>query len=465
MPRNIVIFSDGTGQRGGVFFDENRSNIYKLYRATRCGPDSTVDPAQQLTFYDPGLGTRPIDRNFLYKQFLRLHNIFSRATGLGITLNMVECYAAVIRLWEPGDRIFLFGFSRGAYTVRALAGVLSFCGVPTTLPDGNPVPRDERASIRIARRAVKQVYQFTESRLSDSATPRQRARLEQRELIARRFRAAYGSNNEKDDANAIPHFIGVFDTVSSIGNPIGTAGLLVGISAFLGLAALVLSLAAMSFPAWAAILFGAAIVVAAGWYVVDHLKIPGALPGYSAKESRHWAAFKMRFYDLRLSTRIPYARHAMAIDENRRAFDRVPWRIIGDPRQKDENGVLRFEQLWFAGNHSDVGGSYAENDSRLSDIALKWMVEAAASVGLIYDKRWLNLFPDPAGPQHDESRAGIFRYTSRPFTRSIEAQAVVHPSVLERLDLPGVLQYDTVKPYRPEGLRNHDLVRDRYKDV
>jgi hypothetical protein len=57
--RNIVIYSDGTGQRGGRLFDERRSNIYKLFRATRCGPESSVDPAKQLTFYDPGLGTAP----------------------------------------------------------------------------------------------------------------------------------------------------------------------------------------------------------------------------------------------------------------------------------------------------------------------------------------------------------------------------------------------------------------------
>lgn len=50
---NIVIFSDGTGQRGGLMFDERRSNIYKLFRATRCGPDSSVDPAEQLTFLRP----------------------------------------------------------------------------------------------------------------------------------------------------------------------------------------------------------------------------------------------------------------------------------------------------------------------------------------------------------------------------------------------------------------------------
>ena len=58
MPKNILIFSDGTGEAGGLTPDENVSNIYKLFRATRCGPDSDIDPRDQLTFYDPGLGSQ-----------------------------------------------------------------------------------------------------------------------------------------------------------------------------------------------------------------------------------------------------------------------------------------------------------------------------------------------------------------------------------------------------------------------
>jgi hypothetical protein len=47
------------GQAGGLRPDENRSNIYKLYRASRCGPDTEIDPADQLAFYDAGLGSQP----------------------------------------------------------------------------------------------------------------------------------------------------------------------------------------------------------------------------------------------------------------------------------------------------------------------------------------------------------------------------------------------------------------------
>src|ERR1700692_1051511 len=107
--RNIVIFSDGTGQRGGVYFDEARTNIYKLFRATRVGPDNCVDPAQQVAFYDPGLGTQATDGEAVSRAYRTAYNFVSQATGLGITRNIIDCYAAIIQLWRPGDRIYLFG--------------------------------------------------------------------------------------------------------------------------------------------------------------------------------------------------------------------------------------------------------------------------------------------------------------------------------------------------------------------
>jgi uncharacterized protein (DUF2235 family) len=62
--KNILIYSDGTGMAGGIRFDEDRTNIYKLYRATRCGPDSCINPNEQIAFYDPGLGS-PADGGFI----------------------------------------------------------------------------------------------------------------------------------------------------------------------------------------------------------------------------------------------------------------------------------------------------------------------------------------------------------------------------------------------------------------
>ena len=84
-----------------------------------------------------------------------MHNVASQATGLGITTNIIDCYAAIIRMWEPGDRIFLFGFSRGDYTVRCLAAVLGQCGVPTAMADGTPLRRDVGPTPRLASDAVE----------------------------------------------------------------------------------------------------------------------------------------------------------------------------------------------------------------------------------------------------------------------------------------------------------------------
>ena len=123
------------------------------------------------------------------------------------------------------------------------------------------------------------------------------------------------------------------------------------------------------------------------------------------------ARYRMAFYDTRLHYAVRYARHALAIDENRRKFDCVPWH---EDHCKDREAAAarvpaRFKQVWFAGSHSDIGGSYPDTESRLSDIALTWMVEEAASLPepIAIDHSLLQLFPDGAGAQHDERKAFI----------------------------------------------------------
>jgi uncharacterized protein (DUF2235 family) len=192
MPKNIVIFSDGTGQAGGITFDEVRTNVYKLYRACRVGPDATIEPSEQVAFYDPGLGS-PADGSKIKIQWARkIYNLASLATGLGITANITDCYAALIRLYRDGDRIFLIGFSRGAYTVRSLAGVIAFCGIPRKLPDNLPLPMDEKGSRALAERAVKDVYQFCSSYKRGESAYKDFL-LDTREAIAKKFRGRRGA--------------------------------------------------------------------------------------------------------------------------------------------------------------------------------------------------------------------------------------------------------------------------------
>jgi len=208
MAKNILIFSDGTGQAGGLMPDERRSNVYKLFRATRCGPDSTIDPSEQLTFYDPGLGSQGDDHGPKIRWVRKIYNLISQMTGLGITTNIIDCYAAIIQLWQPGDRIYLFGFSRGAYTARCVGGVLAICGAPTK-KNNEPLKLDSGSIRAIASEAVKKVYQH-------GASKKQERFRKQRAVLAARFRKKYACDID-GESNAVPYFIGVWDTVAALG--------------------------------------------------------------------------------------------------------------------------------------------------------------------------------------------------------------------------------------------------------
>lgn len=464
MPRNIVIFSDGTGQRGGVLFDERRSNIYKLYRATRCGPDCSVDPKEQYAFYDPGIGTSAGARGLLGSAWDLIYNVICSATGLGLTGNIIDCYAALVRNWRPGDRIFVFGFSRGAYTVRCLGAVIALCGVPT-MDGGRPLRRDRKTSERIAREAVKRVYQHTHSRPQKDATPRQREQMEQRLELAERFRRKYRSA-DGDGANVYPHFIGVFDTVAAIGNMtlatfvLGIAALAINFGAILG-AARWLGLD----YGWPALLVASIVFIAAVAYIGNFIYRMRWEVGL--RHSRWWRPFhllkwRMRFYDTTLNPKVRYARHALAIDERRKDFDRVKWGTPGDMPTRPADEPEWFQQVWFAGCHSDVGGSYLEEESRLSDIPLQWMREAAVSVGLTYDPNVLRLYPDALGMQHDETRGIPFKWLAK-IDREVPDKAPLHPTVIERLKAEQVQLFDVFGPYRPESLRGHEEAAPHFR--
>lgn len=452
MARNIVIFSDGTGQVGGLVPDASHSNVYKLYRAARCDPDSLIDPEQQLTFYDPGLGSAADGEDIAIGWLRWIYNLLARATGLGITTNIIDCYAAIVRLCEPGDRIFLFGFSRGAYTARCVAGVLSLCGVPTRMKDGSPLKRDIRSAKAIAGEAVRSVYQHGAGiRLK---SPRGQALRAQRTELAARFRATHASNGADGQANAVPYFIGVWDTVAALGVRLLYLLLLAlaACAVVIGLGAALQALLHIDLSKITAALVTLMLLALGAWWAATHIKWATGLsvPWW---KTLHVTGLKMRFYDKKLSARVKHAKHALSIDENRADFFHVPWVDSAGQERKVEKW---FEQVWFAGVHSDVGGSYPENEARLSDIALAWMIEKAESARppLLLDKRRLNLFPSPAGMQHDESKAAKIRWKRG--IRAIPVDAPLHPTVNERYKLPAVLQYDLTLPYRPEALSSHN---------
>lgn len=141
--RRIVICCDGTGNRPDAE-EEGRpatTNVWKMYRGLVCDETQTV-------WYDAGVGTdtSSTSREADWSRWLletlgagfggqimaglvRARRMVEGATGTGITENIAEAYAEIVRQYRPGDRIHLIGFSRGAYTARCVAGVIARCGL------------------------------------------------------------------------------------------------------------------------------------------------------------------------------------------------------------------------------------------------------------------------------------------------------------------------------------------------
>src|SRR3954470_11190311 len=119
--KNIVVCCDGTGNE----ISENISNVLKLYRVVR--KTGKTDP-QQVVFYDPGVGTlaRPNPWTKLKQDAV---TVLGLATGYGLDDHVLKAYTFLINHYEEGDDIFLFGFSRGAYTARVLAGLVHKVGL------------------------------------------------------------------------------------------------------------------------------------------------------------------------------------------------------------------------------------------------------------------------------------------------------------------------------------------------
>ena len=325
--------------------------------------------------------------------------------------------------------------------------------------DGSALRKDSGSVRRIVKIAIKKVYQHTTSMDYPTADQRTRELLDQRMALAEWFRKTYGA---KDIQSASPYFVGAFDTVAAVANPSSRNVLALALVAIVLISSWLLSMWSGSFGWWVLVIGLGALGIATLVYLWTHVKCELGLKREHRRRIFHFTVMRMR--DWSLSPKVKYAMEALSIDENRADFDRVPWGTKRDVRPDDSKGNKTFQQVWFAGNHSDIGGSYPENESRLSDIALEWMVEAATNIEdpILIDNSVLRLYPSPDGIQHDECKIGIKFLTAitgstwKKKHRIIDDPTfIVHASVTERFNLPAVLQYDVMTLYRPTALRNH----------
>ena len=164
MGKNIVVFSDGTGQDGGL---KATTNVYRIFNMVE---DRTP---HQIAFYDRGLGTGVV-------------RYTGMVGGFGFARNVHDCYRFIFEQFQSGDRLFLIGFSRGAATVRSLSYFLHLFGI---LPHSRP-------------ELISHAWQIYKT-----------VGRERREEKAAEFISRHNTMWTKI------HFLGCFDTVAALGLP------------------------------------------------------------------------------------------------------------------------------------------------------------------------------------------------------------------------------------------------------
>jgi uncharacterized protein (DUF2235 family) len=190
--RNLVLCFDGTNNQ----FGPEDTNVVRLVRVL------DRNPAAQRLYYDPGVGTLP-EPGLLLPVAKTFSDWLGLGFGLGLSRKISQAYEYLMNTWEPGNRVFLVGFSRGAYTARVLAGMLHAIGL---LPRGgsNLVPY-----------ALRYFRKVTEGHHRDS-TSVDNSKWKQ---LCADFRYTFSRPVSPDDKQRhFPvHFLGVWDTVSSVG--------------------------------------------------------------------------------------------------------------------------------------------------------------------------------------------------------------------------------------------------------
>ncbi len=187
MAKNIVVCCDGTANE----FKRDRTNVVKLCYAL------VKDPAVQACYYHPGIGTMA-PPGFITKSGAFIAETAGLAFGYGLNNDICDAYTFICRNFETGDKLYLFGFSRGAYTVRAIASLLHMYGL---------VPRDNERLVPYALRMMWAIHGLRK-RTKAGALPD--PRIADYFRLAAAFKATFSRLCE-------PHFVGVWDTVSSVG--------------------------------------------------------------------------------------------------------------------------------------------------------------------------------------------------------------------------------------------------------
>ena len=286
--KKIFLFCDGTGNKFNPSkAGDGNSNVVKLYTTLRVADN-------QVAYYHPGVGTLgdPSIRRRIPRFWSMVKGL---AFGAGFQANVLDAYRYLMEVYNDGDEIYLFGFSRGAYTARALAGMLHGYGLLCRGNEGHLIYawnmfHDE------AKRTRKLLKVAPKTGVAD-----QRSHTIQRNYA---FAETYSRK-------VSIRFMGLWDTVSSVG----------------------------------------------------------------------WIYSPLRLLDMAQNPIVQVGRHAVSIDERRAFYRDNLWGRpvnIDDPEwpeQLRDQGIYQdLTQVWFPGAHSDVGGSYPQDETAPANETLRWMI-------------------------------------------------------------------------------------------
>lgn len=203
MPKAIVVFSDGTGNSAAKLF---KTNVWRLYQAIDLAPPTPAQQeqgaVQQIVYYDDGVGTSA------FKPLALLGGAF----GWGLKRNVLDLYTFLCRNCAPGDRIYAFGFSRGAFTIRILVGLVVWQHLLRCSRE-----EDLARYARDAYRAYRRRFNTRKTPWLITALRDLRDRII---ALYRRARKQTPFAEVERTTDAVIAFVGVWDTVAAYGMPV-----------------------------------------------------------------------------------------------------------------------------------------------------------------------------------------------------------------------------------------------------
>ncbi|MCG2665731.1 DUF2235 domain-containing protein [Bradyrhizobium sp. GCM10023182] len=348
--KKLAIYLDGTFNTLN-----NNTNVWRL-------KSLTAETTDQRVYYSQGVGT------------IRGEAVRGGVAGYGIDDEIIQAYTWLIENFDDGDEIFIFGFSRGAYTARSLSGLISKCGIQRL---GAPL-------------SIEQLYARYRLYVAPTIRSLLREPLPADASIEERWLTKYSQPTKIK-------FVGLWDTVGSMGIPVG-----------------------------------------------------------SAEAKVH----KYRFLDTHLRLDNEHAFHALALDEHRANFNATFWTRtvktgeVGAPVR----AIDHVEQRWFVGCHANVGGGYASDP--LSQRPLVWLMDKAGALGLAYrDKVEIDVTEKaPAiNDSYSEFGKGLYHLFSKRFFRPVgpppeTGTAATTSRINETIDGSVFDRWRSDAKYRPANL-------------